>query len=169
MVSEQMLREIAELQRHFEHNIVINGPESNRVRVHSTDNAFQINLETRQALPEEFGAVEMVRPRFAPRVPSYRREVNSVTIIGDSVFSFELPADDEALRVFRRLPRGEFRFEMMESDVKSPKMKIMLKSSTSRKEFEAKLKEMRERERELIDLDSLLRESEEQNIQAAPE
>jgi len=168
MVKEQMLQEIAELQRHFEHNVVIAGQNANRVRVYSTDNAFQINLEAPSAIPEPTEMVEMVRPRFVPHPRSLKNEMNPVVIIDDSILSFELPADDEALRVFKRLPSGEFRFEILGSGTKSPKVKMTLKSPNGRKEFEAKLKEMREREQELIDLDSLLRESEKQIAPPVP-
>lgn len=159
ITSEQMLRELAELERQFENNVVITGPNANRVRVYSNNNAFRINLETSSAPPSDFEMVEMVKPRInAPLLP---RQMNrGVTVIGDSGFSFEFPADDEALRIFKRLPRGEFRYEIVDSSARTPKMKIMFKSQPGKKEFEAKLKEMKEREHELIDLDSLLRESE---------
>ncbi|MBI2427437.1 MAG: hypothetical protein HYV29_01315 [Ignavibacteriales bacterium] len=157
---EQMVREISELQRQFENNVVISGTQSSRVRVFSNENAFRINLEAPAAIAPEFEMVEMVRPRvYAPSIPK-RGFKGGVTVIGDSAFSFEIPADDEAVRVFKRLPRGEFRFEIVDSIERSPKMKIMFKSTPSKREFESKLREMRERERELIDLDSLLRESE---------
>lgn len=157
---EEMMREIAELQRRFEHNVIIGGTQSNRVRVFSNENAFRINLEAPTAVSPEYEIVDMVQPRvIAPPMPKERFR-SGVTVIGDSAFSFEIPADDEAVRVFRRLPHGEFRFEIVDSIERSPKMKIMFKSAPSKREFEAKLQEMGERKRELIDLDSLLRESE---------
>ncbi|MEW6061058.1 MAG: hypothetical protein AB1600_03855 [Bacteroidota bacterium] len=158
--AEEMMRELAELQRRFENNVIIGGTHSNRVRVFSNENAFSINLEAPAAVSPEYEIVDMVRPRVI--TPPTPRKINrgGVTVIGDSAFSFEFSADDEAVRVFRRLPRGEFKFEIVDSIERSPKMKIMFKSTPSKREFEAKLREMRDRERELIDLDSLLRESE---------
>lgn len=160
VAAEEMMRELAELQRRFENNVIISGTHSNRVRVFSNENAFSINLEAPSMDTPEYEIVDMVRPRVAAPPMPRKAHRGGVTVIGDSAFSFEFPADDEAVRVFRRLPRGEFRFEIVDSIERSPKMKIMFKSAPSKREFEAKLREMRDRERELIDLDSLLRESE---------
>ncbi|MHB1049865.1 MAG: anti-sigma factor family protein [Bacteroidota bacterium] len=158
LMTEKMFSEIVEMQRQFENNIVITGSDNNRIRVYSTDKAFQINLQPTGPAPSNRGISEVVRPRITrPSFP--RREMNDVIVIGDSAFTFELSADDDALRAFRRLPRGEFRFELPDSAARAPKVKIMFKSAPSQKEFDAVLQEMKQREEELIDLDSLLQEN----------
>ena len=85
--------------------------------------------------------------------------MNDGIVIGDSAFTFELSADNDAVRAFRMLPRGEFRFELTDSAARAPKVKIMFKSTPPQKEFDAALQQMKQREEELIDLDSLLREN----------
>lgn len=157
LVNERMLTQLASLQRQFENNIVVTGSRERRVRVFSNDNAFRINFESPSAAAP-VGMVEMVRPR-TPRA-SLRERMPDVQVVGDSAFYVELPADNDAMRVFRRLPSGEFRFEMVDTARQSPRMKIMFRSTPGRQQFEAKMREMRQREQELIDLDSLLRESE---------
>jgi len=163
-MTERMVAELTERQRRVEQNLVSMG--QNRVRVQSSSGTFQIHFEHTAPSPE-FEMVDMVRPRMrAPQAP--RRMSNQVTVIGDSAFSFELPADDQAVRVFKRLPRGEFHFEIVDSMMYEPKMKLMFKSPSRKKEFESKLREMKQREQELIDLDSLLRENEKQIEQQSP-
>ena len=158
LMTEKMFSEIVEMQRQFENNIVITGPDNNRIRVFSTDRAFQINLQSPGTAPSNTGMYQVVRPRITrPSMP--RRTMNDVIVIGDSAFTFELSAADDALRAFRRLPRGEFRFELTDSAAQAPKVKIMFKSAPSQKEFDAALQQMKQREEELIDLDSLLREN----------
>lgn len=161
LIREKMVAELTERQRRVEEQLVSFG--NNRVRVNSASGTFQIHFEHKapSAVSREFEMVEMVKPRF--RTPVTPRSVyNRVTVIGDSAFSFEIPADEHAVRVFKRLPRGEFRFEIVDSLMQEPKMKVLFKSQSSRKEFETKLREMKEREEQLIDLDSLLKESEKQ-------
>jgi hypothetical protein len=161
VITERMVAELTVRQRRVEENFVEMG--NNRIRVESSSGAFQINFE--QAAPlahPDVEMVEMVRPRI--RIPAPSQQVyNQVTVIGDSAFSFELPTDDKTVRVFKRLPKGEFRFEIVDSMMHGPKMKLMFKSQSRTKEFNSKLQELKERENELIDLDSLLRESDKQS------
>jgi hypothetical protein len=158
LMTEKMFSEIVEMQRQFENNIVITGSDNNRIRVFSTDRAFQINLQPTGTAPSNSGMYDVVRPRIT-RSSFPRKATNDVIVIGDSAFTFELSADDDAVRAFRRLPRGEFRFELADSAAHAPKVKIMFKSAPSQKEFDAVLQEMKQRDEELIDLDSLLREN----------
>lgn len=158
MMTERIFRDIVSLQRQFEHHGAMAGSDNDRVRVYSTERAFQINLRSPGMLPRDRRLAEMVRPRPAPPPPSHR-VLNDVQVFGDSVFSFEISADHQTVRAFRQMPRGEFRFEIVDSAVQSPKVKIMVKSAPSYNEFDAALQEMKERELELIDLDSLLNES----------
>lgn len=157
IVNERMLTQLASIQRQFENNIVVTGSRERRVRVFSNDNAFRINFEAPSAAAP-VGLTEMVRPRTLR--PAVRERMSDVQVVGDSAFYVELPADNDAMRVFRRLPSGEFRFEMVDTARQTPRMKIMFRSTPGRQQFEAKMREMRQREQELIDLDSLLRESE---------
>lgn len=157
-VTERMLQEMAQLQRQFEQTVVVSGSEDRRVRVLSTDKSFQISFHPRTNPSPDTELFDMVRPRVG-QFPTGRRSVNDVRVIGDSAFVFEMTADDDAVRVFRRLPRGEFKFEILDSAVQSPKVKIMFKSLPARKEFEARVKDLQLRDEELIDLDSLLNES----------
>lgn len=159
IMTERMLSELMERQRRMEERMVMIG--ESRVRVHSSGGAFQIHFE--HSRPEIAGSesVEMVRPRLrSPEAP--RALIDRVTVVGDSGFAFELPADHEAVRVFKRLPRGEFRFEIVDSVMHEPRVKLMFRSPKKKQEFETKLREMKEREQDLLDLDSLLRESEKQ-------
>ena len=166
IITERMVAELTERQRRSEENQVTMG--QNRIRVQSSSGAFQINFEhsTPAAFPE-FEMVDMVKPRMP--LPTQQREMyNQVTVIGDSAFSFELPANDQTVRVFKRLPKGEFRFEVVDSMMHEPKMKLLFKSSSRKHEFESKIREMKERDSELIDLDSLIRESDKQINQDPP-
>ncbi|MDP1675976.1 MAG: hypothetical protein Q8L88_03850 [Bacteroidota bacterium] len=167
LITERMVTELTERQQRAEENLVKMG--QNRIRIQSSSGAFQIHFEAPGALSNEAEMVEMVKPRF--RIPaSPRAMVNEVTIIGDSAFSFEIPTDDQTVRVFKRLPKGEFHFEIVDSMMRGPKMKLMFKSPSNKREFESKLRQMREKdhERNLIDLDSLLHESDKQNIENIP-
>ncbi len=163
MVTERMVVELADRHRRLEENIVTAG--QNRVRVESSAGAFQIHFEHRapSAVPG-FEMVEMVKPRvIAPR-PS----ANHVTVIGDSAVMFEIPADDRTVGVFKKLPRGEFQYEIVDSVV-APKMKLLYKSPAKRREAESRFYDRRPKaEEELIDLDSLLRESERTTPAPAP-
>lgn len=159
VATKHMIEELAELERQFSNTVVVTGSNSHRVRVFTDNNAFKIDLETPLPIDDGFEMVDMVKPRI--NTPTFlRRRQRSVTAVGDSGFAFEFPADDDVLRIFRRLPQGEFRFEIIDSSERFPKMKILLKSAQSKKAFEEKLQEMRKNEQQLIDLDSLLRESE---------
>lgn len=159
VATKHMIQELAELERQFSNTVVVAGSNSHRVRVFTDNNAFKIDLEAPSPIVDGFELVDMVKPRM--NTPTFLRgRQQSVTVMGDSGFAFEFPADDEALRIFRRLPQGEFRFEIIDSSERSPKMKILLKSAQNKKAFEEKLREMKKREQQLIDLDSLLRESE---------
>lgn len=164
MMAERMFKEFAEMQRQFENNIVISGPDNNTIRVFSTDKVFQINLQPPGTAPSYGGMVEVVRPRrVPPTVP--RKPLNDVVVIDDSAFTFELSAGEDAVRAFRRLPRGEFRFEIADTSASTPKVRIMFKSTPTRKEIDAVLREMKQREEELIDIDSLLRENKKREIE----
>ncbi len=168
IITERMVNELTERQKRIAENLVAVG--QNRVRIQSDNGAFQIHFEhsSQPVFPPGVEMVEMVRPRM--RTPVTPRQMfNEVTVIGDTAFTFEIPADDRAVRVFRRLPKGEFRYEFVDSMMREPRMKLIFKSPSSKREFESKLRSMKEREEQLIDLDSLLRESEKQSSdQAAP-
>jgi hypothetical protein len=157
-VTDRMLQEMTHLQREFEHTLVVSGSEDRKVRILSTGRSFQINFHPRSITSPDVDMTEMVRPRMG-HSPTGGRNLNDVTVIGDSAFIFEMTADDDAVRVFRSLPRGEFKFEVLDSSAQSPKVKILFKSHPSRREFEARVKELQLRNEELIDLDSLLNES----------
>lgn len=160
-MATKLLNDIASLHRQYENSIVVAGSTPNRVRVQSTDRAFQINLEAPSA-NDDFEMVDMVMPRaYVPMTT--RRTPSGITVIGDSAFSFDVTGADDIARIFRRMPKGEFRFEVVDSTQHSPKVKITFKSTPGKKEFEEKVKEMRLREQELIDLDSLLRSSEKEH------
>ncbi|MFZ4618910.1 MAG: anti-sigma factor family protein [Bacteroidota bacterium] len=159
LITERMVAELTERQRRVEENLV--GMGQNRVSVQSSSGAFQINFE--RPAPAEmtgFESVEMVRPRM----PGAGREnYNQLVVSGDSILSFEFPSSDQTMRVFKRLPRGEFHYEVSDTTARgTTKMRLMFKSSSRKHEFESKLREMKEREQDLIDLDSLLRESDSQ-------
>jgi hypothetical protein len=166
IITERMVAELTERQRRVEENLVAMG--QNRVRVHSSSGAFQIHFEHSASAPaavQQYEMVDMVRPR----VPTPEREVfEHMTVSGDSVFSFELPANDQTLRVIKRLPRGEFRFEVVDTVIQGTKMRLLFKVPSKKKEFETKLRELKEREQNLIDLDSLLRESEHEPANTVP-
>jgi hypothetical protein len=157
IITERMVAELTERQRRMEEDYV--GMGQNKVRVHSSSGAFQIHFE--HAAPAGIpaaGMVDMVRPRMiTPQYPN--GQYNRVNSIGDSEFSFEIPADDQVVRIFKRLPKGQFRLEMVDSLMQEPKMKLIFKSPAAKKDFETRMKKMNEREEQLIDLDSLLRES----------
>jgi tRNA U54 and U55 pseudouridine synthase Pus10 len=157
-VTGRMLQEMAQLQRQFEHTLVVSGSEDRKVRVLSSDRSFQINFHPRPIASPDADMTDLVRPRME-QLPTVGRSLNDVTVIGDSAFIFEMTADDDAVRVFRRLSRGEFKFEVLDSSAQRSKVKIMFKSLPARKEFEARVKELQLRNEELIDLDSLLKES----------
>ena len=155
LMTEQMVADLTERQQRLEENSVNMG--SNRVRIQSSSGAFQIHFEAPIAAMPEAEMIDMVKPRM-PLSTAPRGMVNEVMVIGDSAFSFEMPTDDQTVQVFKRLPKGEFHFEIIDQ---GPTMKLMFKSRSSKREFESKLREMKykEQERNLIDLDSLLRES----------
>jgi hypothetical protein len=149
-----MVAELTERQQRVDENLVAMG--QHRVRVHSSSGAFQIHFENSTSA-QQYGMAEMVRPR----VPMPDREaIEHMSVNSDSVFSFELPANDQTFRVIKRLPRGEFRFEVVDTLIEGTKMRLLFKVPSQKREFESKLREMKEREQNLIDLDSLLRESE---------
>lgn len=158
VITERMVAELTERQRRMEENFV--GMGQNKVRVHSSSGAFQIHFEHSAPVGvPAAGMVEMVRPRMpAPVHP--RMQFNHVTVVGDSSFSFEIPANDQTVRVFKRLPRGEFRFEIVDSMMREPKMKLMFQSPSAKRDMESRWNDIKEREEPLIDLDSLLRQSE---------
>ncbi len=167
IITERMVNELTERQQRIAENLVAVG--QNRVRIQSDNGAFQIHFEhsSQHVLAPGVEMVEMVRPRMrAPAAP--RQMFNEVTVIGDSAFTFEIPADDQAVRVFKRLPKGEFRYEIVDSMMREPRMRLIFKSPSSKREFESKLRRMEEREEQLIDLDSLLQESEKQTIDQTP-
>lgn len=158
VITERMVAELTERQRRVEENLVAMG--QNRVRVHSSSGAFQIHFEHSNAAPasvQQYEMVDMVRPRMP--LPD-REVIEHMTVNGDSVFSFELPANDRTLQVIKRLPRGEFRFEVVDTVIEGTKMRLMFKVPSKKREFESRMRELKEREQNLIDLDSLLRESE---------
>ncbi len=159
IITERMVAELTERQRRVEENLV--GMGQNRVSVQSSSGAFQINFERpSQAELTGFETVEMVRPRMPESV---RENYNQLIVSGDSILSFEFPANDQTVKVFKRLPRGEFQYEVSDTSAHgTTKMRLMFKSSSRKHEFESKLREMKEREQNLIDLDSLLRESDAQ-------
>lgn len=157
VVTERMVAELTERQRRMEENLV--GMGMNKVRVHSSSGAFQIHFD--HAVPAGIpaaGMVEMVRPRSVP--VEFNRASASVTVVGDSAFVFDFPVNDPAMRVLRRLPRGEFRFEVIDSVVNDQKLKVMFRTPSAKRRLETTLKEIQRQEEHLIDLDSLLRESE---------
>jgi hypothetical protein len=167
LMTQRMVAELTERQHRVEENSI--GVGQNRVRIHSSSGAFQIHFQSPDAaIPSnDVEMVDMVRPRMVvPTAP--RRTVNEVTVIGDSAFSFEIPADDQTVSVFKRLPKGEFRFEVVDSFVNGSRMKLMFKSPSTKRAFESKLREMKQQEHDLIDLDSLLRESDRQKFETPP-
>ncbi|NUN71018.1 MAG: hypothetical protein HUU02_15055 [Bacteroidetes bacterium] len=165
MVTERMVAELTERQRRMEENLV--GMGMNRVRVHSSGGAFQIHFDhTAPAGIPTSGIVEMVRPRPVPE--GFTRTPASVTVVGDSAFVLDLPVNDPAMRVLRRLPKGEFRFEVIDSVVNDQKLKVMFRTPSAKRKLETTLKEIRQQDEELIDLDSLLRESEKNPEVPAP-
>jgi len=165
LITERMVAELTERQQRIEENLVEMG--QNRVRIQSSSGAFQIHFEAPSVIPNSVEMVDFVKPRF--RVPVQPRTMlNEVMVIGDSAFSFEMPTNDQTARVFRRLPKGEFRFEIIDSMKSGSRMKLMFKSPSNKREFESKLHEMKEQDRGLIDLDSLLRDSDNHNTDTVP-
>ncbi len=166
LMTERMVAELTDRQERIKDNTI--GMGQNHVRVQSSSGAFQINFEAPIAASNsEVEMIEMVKPRL--RIPaSPRTLVNEVTVAGDSSFSFEMPTDDQTISVFKRLQNGEFRFEIIDTLRRGPKMKLLFKSPSQTSKFESKLHEMNTQERDLIDLDSLLRESDEQKFKTAP-
>jgi hypothetical protein len=164
LMTERMVAELTERQRRMEENFV--GMGENRVRVHSSSGAFQIHFDhAAPSVHPGFEMVEMVKPRTDfPEGPVAMP--NRVTVIGETGFSFEIPADEQTVRELKRLPKGEFRFEIVDSVMRQPKMKLMFRSPAARREREAKIREQNLEEQELIDLDSLLRESNKDSEQA---
>ena len=163
LMTERMVTELTDRQERIEENTI--GTGQNHIRIQSSSGAFQIHFEAPiAATNSEF---EMVNPRF--RIPTTPRTlVNEVTVGGDSSFSFEMPTDDQTIRVFKRLQNGEFRFEIIDTLKRGPKLKLLLKSSSQSSKFESKLHEIKNQERDLIDLDSLLRENEKQKTETVP-
>jgi len=157
LMTERMVAELTERQRRMEENFV--GMGQNRVRIHSSSGTFQIHFDhAAPAVNPEFEMVDMVKPRmYLPEVP--RPITNRVTVIGETGFSFEIPADERTVRELKRLPKGEFRFEIVDSMMREPKMKLMFRSPSGRRKLDAKVRELNAKEQNLIDLDSLLRES----------
>ncbi len=162
LMTERMVSELTERQQRIEENLVEMG--QNRIRIQSSSGAFQIHFEAPSVMPNDF---EMVKPRF--RVPiAPRSMLNEMMVIGDSAFSFEMPTNDQTVRVFKRLPKGEFRYEIIDSMKNGSRMKLIFKSPSNKREFESKLRELKEQDRDLIDLDSLLQESNNHNTESIP-
>lgn len=162
LMTERMVAELTERQQRVEENLVDMG--QNRVRIQSSSGAFQIHFEAPSVRPNDF---EMVKPRF--RIPTAPGTMgNEVMVIGDSAFSFEMPTNDQTVRVFKRIPKGEFRYEIIDSMKNGSRMKLIFKSPSNLREFESKLRELKEPDHDLIDLDSLIRESNIQNNGSLP-
>ncbi len=164
--TERLVADLVSRHRPAEENVVGNGVH--RVRIQSSAGAFQIHFEN--ALPPnppEYAVTEMVRPRMnIPYLPN--SGFDFVTVTGDSMFSFELPVDDQAARIVRRFPKGEFRFEIIDSLMSKPRVKLMLTSPSGKSNFRGMVRVNPERNADLIDLDSLLKQSD-QHIDAVPE
>ncbi|MDD5464619.1 MAG: hypothetical protein PHP62_05720, partial [Candidatus Moranbacteria bacterium] len=163
-VTEKMMRDLAEIQRGFDQEIAVTGNNSNRVRLHSTDNAFQINFESSSPM-NDFEMIDNVIPRMrvsAPPVPA----ASEFEMIGDSAFVMEMQANKSVMKILKRLPSGEFRLEYIDSVKQSPRMKLLFKSNKKQQLFEQRIQKHKKNEERLIDIDSLLRENkkEEQQI-----
>lgn len=169
LAAEGMLRDIAELRRGKNDNIVVTGNQPSQVQVHSTDNAFQINFETSTPMMMNIPEIgDMVRPRMR-HLQTPEAFFHEIQVIGDSAFAMEMYPDSEALKMLKKLPSGEFRYEYIDSLASVPRMKLIFRSSKSKSKFERRLQALKQRKQEkLIDLDSLLRESEKESIKSQP-
>ncbi len=167
IATEKMMRDLAEIQQGFEQGITVSGNNRNEVRLHSTNNAFQINFES--SFPtNDFEANDNVISRVrVPVVPL--PTANEFEMMGDSAFIMEMHADKSVMKILKRLPSGEFRLEYIDSIKQSPRMKLLFKSNTKEYLFDQQLQKHKKSEERLIDLDSLLREdNKRRDVQQVP-
>ncbi|MDD8017966.1 MAG: hypothetical protein PHP42_06305 [Bacteroidota bacterium] len=167
LTAEKFLHEIENLQQEFGNNVVVAGTNNNRIHVSSTNDVLQINFEAPEALPREYEMVDLVKPRMKVPLPpktTFRR----FQMMNDSSFVMEMHPDSMIMQMLKRLPQGEFQFEYGNSATRGPKVKLLFKSNSSKKIFERRLREMKQEQGGLIDLDSLLRESDRKSLQTQP-
>ncbi len=165
LMTERMVAELTDRQQRIEENLI--GMGQNRVRIQSSSGAFQIHFEPPTASNQDVEMIDMVKPRLGiPATP--RTLVNEMRVSGDSLFSFEMPMDDLTRTMFKHMQNGEFHFEVIDTVIQGPKMKVTFKTPSNKREFESKLRELKNQERDLIDLDSLLLESAKHGIETLP-
>lgn len=139
------------------------------VRVTQSGDAFQIHFEPGIAsMPpiSDFSAVEIVRPRtYSTHLPKMNRVPNNVIVEDDSSVLFELRADSAAVKILKSLTQKGFQFEFSDSmAMYSPTVRLRI-TPNQRKRIEQRAFEQNKRKKneDLIDLDSLLEESNKQN------
>ncbi|MFA6540083.1 MAG: hypothetical protein WCT99_00630 [Bacteroidota bacterium] len=165
VATERMFKDLAEIQHGSEHSITVAGSNPNRVRLHATDNAFQINFESVPPV-NNFDGVENIRPRIESSV-SLTGEPQGIKVFGDSAFVMEMQADKEMIKVLKKLPSGEFRVEFIDSLRHSPRMKVLFKSAKKQITIGEKNRSVKPKQEKLIDIDSLLNESKKQELKSA--
>lgn len=159
---ERMLKDLSEIQHGGEHSIAVAGSNPNRVRLHATDNAFQINFESVPSA-NNFDVVENIRPRIQSTV-SMDNGAQEIKVFGDSAFVMEMQADREMIKVLKKLPSGEFRVELIDSLRQSPRMKVLFKSAKRQMTVGEKNRSGKPKQEKLIDIDSLLNENKKQEL-----
>ena len=157
VMTERMLAELTETERNFVH------PHSafpdDGVRVQSTGGALQIHFESAPSSPfADFGMSELVRPRIP--ASAFRPEEGAVlSVNGDSLFSFAMPADVPSLRGLKNVIRGEYRFRVVDSVINGQRVKVFITAPDSKNKLGSILNDRAAHPEPLIDLDSLLKES----------
>lgn len=158
VLTERMLAELTETERSFAH------PHSalpdDGVRVQATGGALQIHFEAAPSSPfADFGMPELVRPRSASS--ALRPEDGAVLRVnGDSLVSFAMPADVPSMRGLRNVTGGEYRFRVVDSVINGQRVKVFITAPDNKNKLGSILRERAAHPEPLIDLDSLLKESE---------
>lgn len=140
--------------------------ETNPVRVTQGNDLFQIHFEQPTELPsiQEFPFDENSSSRiFSRQAPKISRVPNNVFIEDDSSILFELSGDSVVLRTLKSLSQGELQFELFDSLLNSPTMRLRI-TPNQRKKLELRANEWNSKrsKENLVDLDSLLEEANKQ-------
>ncbi len=157
-----VMRESLEKQKQI--NKAISSSE-NPITIVNSEDAVQIhfNNELNAPFPIEFGFEEFVKPRVLvreiPRNNQIRVYTNRVKVFGDSAMVWEMQADTVAVKFFRSVPQGAMQFEIVDSAMNSPKMRIKMIPEKRRKAADRVLEHSQTNEEHLIDIDSLLNEA----------
>jgi hypothetical protein len=167
-----VMRESLEKQRIVQRELA---SSEKPIRIVNSDDAVQIHFNSEFNVPMPFAEVgfeEFVKPRVVVREMPRNNQLkifnDKFKVLGDSTMMFEMNADSLAVQFFRSAPHGAMQFEIVDSMVASPKMRIKIIPERRKKFDKRAFEQPRVSEEPLIDLDSLLNEANKKNKENSP-